>query len=167
MKQGPAKAPKLISRAELTRLAGKLAKRRVTLASTPVIELTPRHPYDAAGTLNFRSLEAWWTSLTHPTGEIWMQKQPSPGQPPSGTFSFIAPAAGTYLIVANFFGQCTMILSGPWGDAAVTGRPNLPSAVLAFWTATAGGPGSQLNATLACSSGSRAIVRGFQVFAMT
>ena len=163
-KQVPAKAPKLLSRAKLTSLAAKLAKRRVTLAQAPVMELTPRHPYDAAGAMDFLNATIWYSSL----GLILLDRREIPGPERMGAVFFTAPADGTYLIVANFYttGNTTLTLRGPWGDSSANATPLVHTAALALWTATAG-PGRKLSFTVTCTGVVTARILGFQVFSMS
>ena len=163
-KQVPAKAPKLLSRAKLTSLAAKLAKRRVTLAQAPVMELTPRHPYDAAGSMDFLNATIWYSSL----GEIWLDRRQIPGPERYGFVRFTASADGTYLVVANFWttASTTLTLSGPWGDSSANAAPGVHTAALALWTVTAG-QDHKLYFTVTCTGGVTARVLGFQIFPMS
>jgi hypothetical protein len=163
-KQVPAKAAKPLSRAKLTSLAAKFAKRRITLAQTPVMELTPRHPYDAAGSMDFENARFWSSAF----GQIWLDKETTASGTRNGIVYFTAPADGTYLIAANFFspGHTTLTLTGPWGDSSENAMPHVQTAALALWTATAG-PGRKLSFNVACTGVVTANILGFQVFRLS
>jgi hypothetical protein len=167
------KAPKLISRAKLTSLVAYLAKRRVTIASTPVMALTPRHPYDAVGNMDFFGATVWDTG-TPPTGLILLPPTTPPDTSIFGEGRFQAPAPTgprttiTYAIVANFVGLSTMKLSGPWGDSIATG-PGASAAVVALWTPNRLVRGGNVVVfRLACTqSRGLATFLGFQAFALS
>jgi hypothetical protein len=164
MKHAPASARKLISRAKLTSLVAKLAKRRVTLSAAPVIDLSPRYPYKSADTnMNFYDLYSWRT-FEAPNGVIAMHKH-IPGQPGHGEVTFTITSSGTYVIVANFQGQGTFTLDGPWGVSSATGTWNRPAAVLGLLTVVSGGP-TLFGCEVYCTSGDGVWFLGIQVFSV-
>ena len=106
-----------------------------------VLELSARHPWDDAGLIDGYEVGRWDTS----TDTIYMkpivQTGPSPGEW-EGTVlygQFTAPTAGTYQIVATFYGwQITMRLSNPGPPALATSIENAPTTVSTQVTLAAG-----------------------------
>jgi len=162
IKQGPGNPPKLISRAKLTRLAAKLAKRRVTLASAPVFEVTPQHPFvEGPG---YRGSMAFWDIVVWSSiARVIYMDHVSPAGDHYGEVGFEVPANGTYLIVANFAGA-TLTLTTPWGAFSATGSPNVPTAATALWNVTSGN--RHVVCKVTCTSGTYVVIYGFQVFAV-
>jgi hypothetical protein len=163
------KAPKVkrLSRAKLIRLVGKAGNSPVALGPVPDLELSGRHPYDAAGGMDFYMPSRWDT-----TSNLVFMKSIVTGSSPgewegtAGYVSFQAPANGTYLVVGNFSGfQITMKMQGPWGEvSAFTATTSDSGAVTALWTATAG---QKLNFTLNCTGGGMGYLESIQIFHLT
>ena len=128
-----------ISHDELATLASQLADKPLRPASTPVMELTARNPYDAArGNIDVFKPGRWDTS----SNLIYMDSLRQVGDRvgewdgSQAYVSFAPPAAGTYVIVGHFTGyQTTMHLNGPWGtNTAYTAQTSDAGAVLAIWS---------------------------------
>jgi hypothetical protein len=106
-----------------------------------VLELSARHPWDDAGLIDGYHVGRWDSS----TDTIYMspivQTGPTIGEW-DGTVlygKFTAPAAGTYQIVATFYGwQITMRLSSPAAPALATSVENAPTTVSTQVTLAAG-----------------------------
>jgi hypothetical protein len=131
---------KRLTRTRLSALASKLLGRKAVLAETPALELTARHPYDPAGWMDYYQPGRWdctYNLLFMDT--IVTGSSPGEWQGTAGYLVFKAPAAGTYLVVANFSGyKTTMRLLGPWGtNTAYTPTPSDTGTVTALWTASA------------------------------
>ena len=109
--------------------------------AVPTLELSARHPWDAAGLIDGYHVGRWDTSSDTIYMSPIVQTGPSPGEW-DGTVlygRFTAPAAGAYQIIATFYGwQITMRLSGPGAPALATSIENAPVAVSSQVTLTAG-----------------------------
>ena len=160
------KAPKVkrLSRAKLIRLVGKVENWPVKLGPTPDMELSARHPYDAAGLMDFFMPGRWdCTSDLVFMNSIVTGASPGEWEGTAGYVSFKAPANGAYLVVGNFSGyQLTLKMQGPWGEVtAYTATTSDSGAVTALWTGTTG---QTLNFTLNCTGGSMGYLESIQVF---
>jgi hypothetical protein len=160
-----------ISHAQLTSLASKLANKPVTIPKASLMELSTRHPYDAAGLIDVYKPARWDCTSNLLFMDTIVMTGPSPGEW-EGTVvygSFTAPAAGTYMIVATFSGyQITMNLYGPWGtNTAYTPATSDTGTVIALWTATAG---ERLSFDINCTAPGGQLGMGYlesiQVFAL-
>jgi hypothetical protein len=129
----PPAAPQL-SPAELSSVASEQLRQDVTVTALQM-ELTARHPYDAAGLMDFYQPGRWDAT----SNLVYMI--PDTGSTVTfGYGQFTAQAAGNHLVVLNFNGyQVTLRASGPWGTVSAyspTASGNV--AVTALWNATAG-----------------------------
>jgi hypothetical protein len=106
-----------------------------------VLSLSARQPYAANGNMDVYMPGRWDTTYD------LVFLDPIVDGPMVGEWTgtavyatFKAPAAATYLIVANFSGyQTTMNLGGPWGTStAYTAVTTDSGAATALWTGTAG-----------------------------
>lgn len=155
-----------ISRAQVAQLAKKVSNERMDVSTTPVLELSARHPFDAArGRIDSYHPGRWDTESNLVYMTAIHQVGPSVGEW-DGTViyaMFDAPASGTYLIVGNFSGHdCTMRLSGPWGQTeAHTATTSDPGAVMASWS----GSGA-LFFTMTCQGSLMGYLESLQVFAL-
>jgi len=166
-----AAAPKKVntlSPSKLAVLAGKVANWKGIPALTPLMELTARHPYDPAGSMDFFEPGRWdctydlvfmMPRLDGPCNVVW--------GPSCAYVAFKAPANGTYLVAANVTGyKVTMKMQGPWGDStAYSATTSSAAAVTAIWPATAG---QNLYFTLIISAGtSVGYLKSFQMFLLS
>lgn len=156
LKKFPRIDPKQIGAAATT-----LFRRHGPVPSTPVLELTARHPYDPAGWMTFRRIPGW--DVEGPL--IWMDSFVFERQ--TGTIGYVlfnAPKKGPYLVVANFTGLAsTMTLDGPWGIN--TGYANTSAdaaAAMALWSANA--VGAKLGFRVSCASENMSFLRSIQFF---
>ncbi len=159
---------KPISRSQLLKLvnAGDLTDRVKTgLTKSPVMELTARHPYDAAGFIDVYKPGRWDCESNLVYMDVIRSTGPSPGmwEGTVGYARFKAPKAGDYLIVLNFSGhQITMKMSGPWGVSTAFNATNTTSsAVTALWHAT---KGQQVFFNLSCTGPIIGYFKSIQVF---
>ncbi len=169
-KRKSVKAPKVkrISRANLTGLAFKITKRRLTVAAAPSMELTARHPFDAAGFMDFYAPGRWDCEANLVFMDVIRSTGPTPGMW-EGTVAygrFKAPSNGSYLVVGNFSGyQITMNLHGPWGTTTAYCATTSDSvSVSAGWKGLAG---ETLFFTMNCTGPIIGYLESIQVFLMS
>jgi hypothetical protein len=160
-----------ISHAQLTSNASKLANKAITLPLTALMELTARHPYDAAGLMDVYKPGRWDCTSNLLFMDTIVATGPFPGEwDGSVVYANFKPSTpGTYLIVATFTGyQITMNLYGPWGtNTAYTPTTSDTGTAIALWTAA---PGDSLYFDLNCTSpggeASIGYLESLQVFAL-
>lgn len=163
-----AKAPKVrrITHAELTNLANNLLNREVTLNAAASMELTARHPHDAAGFIDAYEPGRWDCESnlvymdvirTGPSAGMW------DGTVVYGRFQ--APSKGIYIVVVHFSGyQITMNLNGPWGTLSAYCATTADSAAAsAVWN---GGARETLFFTMNCTGSIIGYLESIQVFAV-
>jgi len=133
----PPAAP-LLSAAELAALASKQLDRQVELAALQ-LGLSARHPYDAAGLLDFYRPGRWDC-----TDDYVSMTSDFAGDATFGYGQFKAKSAGSHLVALHVNGyQTTVRLNGPWGTVTAYCAANTdpPSVATALWTAPAAGSG--------------------------
>jgi len=160
-----------ISHAQLTSHASKLASASITLPVTASMELTTRHPYDAAGLMDVYKPGRWDCTSNLLYMFAIVATGPDPGEwDGSVVYANFKPSVpGTYLIVATFSGyQITMNLYGPWGvNTAYTPTTSDIGTAIALWTAAAGDTlYFDLNFTAPSGEAGLGYLESIQVFAL-
>jgi hypothetical protein len=131
---------KEISFEELTAIARKMPNVSGALASTPVMELSARKPYDTKGLMDFYQPGRWDSTSNSVFMSAIRQTGPSPGQWDGtvGYIQFKAPKTGLYMVVINFTGyQATIKHNGPWGTStAYSATASTAAAVVSIFNGT-------------------------------
>lgn len=137
------------------------------LATPPVMELTARQPYTAAGFMDFFKPGRWDCESNLVLMSAIRQTGPSPGQWDGtvGYLRFKAPKIGNYVIVINFTGYLiTMQLVGPWGThTAFSPTASSTGVVTASWS---GAKGQQVFFTISCKGSIMGYLQSAQVFSV-
>ena len=164
-KRQKVKAPKVkrLSWPNLSKLVKEItADPYLVFSKNPVMEISPRHPYDPLGLMDVYKPGRWDCS----SNLLFMETIVTGSSPGmwEGTVvyaNFKATQAGTYLIVGNFSGyKITMQLHGPWGNStAYTATTSDKGAVLALWTATAAN--QSVYFTMNCITGNNQLGMGY------
>lgn len=164
-KRQKVKAPRVkrISWANLSKLVRDItADPFITFSKDPVMEISPRHPYDPLGLMDVYKPGRWDCT----SNLLFMETIVTGGSPGvwDGTVvyaNFKATQAGAYLIVGNFSGyQITMQLHGPWGNnTAYTATTSDRGAVIALWTASAAN--QSVYFTMNCITGNNQLGMGY------
>ena len=139
--KGKVSKVKIISSAKLRTLVREFSgDSALSIPGTPLMELTPRHPYDALGLMDVYRPGRW--DCTYDLLYMHTIVQGNSVGEWEGTVAYLnfkATQSGTYLIVGNFSGyQITMRLNGPWGNNTAYNATNQDSGtVLALWNGSA------------------------------
>lgn len=162
--------PAGISKLSREALADKVStahQRTLSLTDPALLNLTARHPYDAAGHMDYYMPGRWDTEIDLVFMDAIVNgKSPGMWEGTAGYIQFTAPTSGDFLVAVHFSGyQTTMELNGPWGtNTARTATPQDEAAVLALWSGKAG---DGLYCTISCKedSGSYGIgyLKSFEV----
>lgn len=129
----PPRLPALSS-AELASIAAERHQRDVELRAL-AMELSARHPYDAAGLMDFYQPGRWDTS----TDLVYMTSD-FDGNAAAGYVQYTAPTGGDHLVAVSFTGyQTTLRVWGPWGMVSAYSDTTSSNAVAtALWNGAAG-----------------------------
>jgi hypothetical protein len=162
-----ARAPKVaaLTRARLVDLVTKVGIGKVGPSAKAAMELTARHPYDAAGFMDVYNPGRWDCDANLVFMSVIVSTGSSPGMW-DGTVAYVqfrAASAGTHLVVANFSGyQITMNLRGPWGTtSAYCATTSDAVAATALWNATVG---ETLFFTIDCTGSGISYLESARVF---
>ena len=164
-KRQKVKAPKVrrISLANLAKLVKDItADPFITFSKDPVMEISPRHPYDPLGLMDVYRPGRWdCTSNLLFMETIVTGSSPGAWDGTVAYANFKATQPGTYLIVGNFSGyKITMQLHGPWGNnTAYTATTSDKGAVVAIWTAAAAN--QSIYFTINCLTGNNQLGMGY------
>jgi hypothetical protein len=164
----PGKTPKVkrITAANLTRHVSKLTAKE-TFSVDLMLELTARHPYDAAGLMDFYKPGRWdCTSDLVFMDVIVTGPEPGEWDGTVGYVQFTAPSADLYVVVTNFSGyQITMSQYGPWGvDSAYNATNATSASVLSLWS---GAAGEGLFFNVSCTGPIIGYLESIQIFRIT